>query len=74
MTKQDHTQDLITLSAWRELPPKTQGYALYMQAELPGSELKGQKNPYSPGTEAFHAFNNGAQVAILEAQDGDEEP
>jgi hypothetical protein len=65
-------QQLITLSEWRELPPKTQGYAWYMQAELPGSELKEQTNPYEIGTVACHDFNNGVQIAILEAQDSEE--
>lgn len=65
-------QRLITLSQWRELPPKTQGYAWYMQAELPGSELKAQKNPYAPGTAAYRAFEDGVFRGVLEAQDSEE--
>jgi hypothetical protein len=51
------------------LPPKTQGYALYMQAELPGSELKGQANPYPPGSFAYDDFVEGERCAVLEVQD-----
>lgn len=59
---------LITLSEWRELPSKTQGYVWYTQAELPGSELKDQVNPYLSGTCAYDDFVDGARRAIIEVQ------
>ena len=65
-------QRLITLSEWRQLPPKTQGYAWYMQAEWPGSELKGEKNPYPDGSDAHVAFEEGVRRGVLEAQDSEE--
>jgi len=64
--------DLVTLREWKELPPKAQGYAWYMQAELRGSELKGQKNPYELGTKAYMAYEDGVFRATLEAQDSEE--
>jgi hypothetical protein len=63
---------LITLSAWRELPPKTQGYALYMQGALPGSELKDATNPYPLGSFAHANFEEGVRRGVLEAQDSEE--
>ena len=66
-------QRLITLDAWKELPPKTQGYAWYMQAEWPGSELKDvKKNPYPEGSAAHAAFEEGVRRGVLEAQDSEE--
>ena len=65
-------QRRITLSEWRELSPKTQGYVWYMQAELPGSELKGEKNPYPEGSDAHAAFAEGVRHGVLEAQDSEE--
>lgn len=65
-------QRLITLSEWKELPPKTQGYAWYMQAEWPDSELKGVKNPYPEGSDAHAAFEEGVRRGVLEAQDSEE--
>lgn len=67
------TQALLTLAEWRLLQPLTQGYAIYMQAEHPGSELKGQKNPYPEGSAEYNAFEEGVRRAVLEVQDGDEE-
>lgn len=63
---------LISLAEWRKMPPKTQGYALYMQAELPNSELKNQTNPYPEGSAAHRTFEAGVQAAVREAQDSEE--
>lgn len=67
------TQALLTLVEWRLLQPLTQGYAIYMQANLPGSELKGQVNPYPLGSSEHNAFEEGIRRAVLEVQDGDDE-
>lgn len=64
--------NLVTLEKWETLPPKSQGYLLYMQACLPGSELKGLKNPYAQGTEAHDSFKRGEHLAVLEVTDGEE--
>jgi hypothetical protein len=63
---------LITLARYRRLNPRAQGYAVYMQAELPGSELKGLKNPYPKGTPKHLLWNEGGVSACIEAQDGDD--
>lgn len=64
--------ELIPLTEWRAMPPKTQGYVWYMQADLPGSELKNERNPYEVGTPAYVAFEDGVQRGILAAQDSEE--
>lgn len=66
------SEPLLTLAEWRLLQPLTQGYALYMQAAHPGSELKDQKNPYPPGSVKYNAFEEGIRRAVLEAQDSEE--
>lgn len=63
---------LITLDAWRKLPPFRQGYALYAQGSWPTSELRGKKIPYAEGTPEWAAFREGEQRATLDAQDGEE--
>ena len=63
---------LITLAEWRRLKPDLQGYALYMQADLPNSELRGQHNPYEQDTDAYLAFCEGERRAVLAAQDSEE--
>lgn len=64
--------ELVTLSKWLRLSPQTQGYVWYMQAELPGSELKSKNNPYKAGTAAYAQFEEGVRRGILEAQDSEE--
>ena len=63
---------LISLREWRSLPPDQQGYTLYMQGSWPTSPLRGVKNPYARDTPAWNKFREGAQRAVLEAQDGEE--
>jgi hypothetical protein len=63
---------LVTLEAWRGLPPFRQGYALYSQGNWPTSELAQEKNPYAEGTPAHAEFCHGERRAVLDAQDGEE--
>lgn len=63
---------LITKSEWDEMYPMAQGYCIYMQAELPGSELKGLSNPYPTDSIFALAFAEGERIAVLEVQDGEE--
>lgn len=63
---------LVTKERWLKLSPKSQGYVLYMQSELPESELKGLGNPYAAFMRAHRDFQDGENEAILEAQDADE--
>lgn len=66
-------RELITLESYRKMNPKTQGYAVYMQADLPGSELKEHRaNPYAPGTGEYDAWNEGQRLAVQDVQDGEE--
>lgn len=63
---------LVTLTEWKRLPPKTQGYVWYMQAELPDSELKHERNPYPSGSFAYADFEEGVRRGVLDAQDSEE--
>jgi len=64
---------LITLRQCKRLKPKAQGYVVYMQAALPGSQLHGhEENPYPPGTKKHNEWNDGQLIAVLEVQDLDE--
>ena len=63
---------LVSLDAWRKLPPFGQGYTFYMEGDWPTSELAGEKNPYEEGTPAWTEFRHGEQRATLDAQDGEE--
>ena len=63
---------IVTKSEWTALKPYAQGYILYMQEELPGSELKGLKNPYKPTSPASQLFDEGNFQAMLDVQDGEE--
>jgi hypothetical protein len=65
---------LITFKEFQKLSPREQGYAAYMQAEQPGSELKHhQNNPYVGVNDAFEkAWNEGQMAACLDAQDSEE--
>lgn len=63
---------LFPLCVWRNLPPKQQGYILYMQGDLPGSELKGMENPYLVGSIQYGQFQEGERAAVLAAQDSEE--
>ena len=63
---------LITKEVWNKLCPKSQGYAIYAQAELKGSELKGITNPYQKGSKKAKEFDDGERIAYLDAQDSEE--
>jgi DNA-directed RNA polymerase subunit RPC12/RpoP len=63
---------LITRAEWQTLPPFRQGYAMYMQASWPTSELADVKNPYAKDSSEWTAFRQGEQRAVLDAQDGEE--
>lgn len=63
---------LVTLAAWKQLPPFRQGHTLYMQGSWPTSELESEKNPYAEGTPQWKAFREGERRAMLSAQDGEE--
>jgi len=63
---------LLSRDAWRKLSPFRQGYVLYMQAEWPTSELRGEQNPYARDTLAWEEFGRGEWSAMLDAQDGEE--
>lgn len=63
---------LITLAAWKALPPFDQGYSLYMQGSWQTSELAKAENPYAEGTTEWTAFREGRQRAMLDVQDGEE--
>jgi hypothetical protein len=65
-------QKLITLAEFLKMDPRQQGYALYMQEELPGSELKGWECPYPAGSAARKEFDMGGQLAVLAVQDSEE--
>lgn len=65
--------NLLTYAEYLTLSPASQGYAVYMQAEWPGSELKAhENNPYALGSDEHAQWNEGAQVACMNVQDGEE--
>lgn len=71
MTRAEKPQ-LVTLKEFKELSPRAKGYVVYMQAELPGSELHcEQGNPYLEGSREWEQFERGQQDAMLEVQDLD---
>ena len=63
---------LISREEWAKLTPFDQGFALYMQASWPTSELADAKNPYKKDTAEWTAFRDGEQRAMLDVQDGEE--
>ncbi len=66
------TPKLVTLEHWKKLSPRQQGYFVYMQAELPGSELKGQKCPYDKSTPEFRWYVEGGEYAVRVMTDMEE--
>jgi hypothetical protein len=63
-------RQLLTLKEYRGLEPFMQGYACYMQAELPGSELRAhQRNPYPKVSKKHEEWNRGQLQAMIIAQD-----
>lgn len=63
---------LVTLAEYWQLPAVSQGYIVYMQADIPGSELRDLKNPYQPGSSKYMCWSRGQQQAALEAQESDD--
>ena len=62
---------LLTKVEYDQLTPAEQGYACYMQAAQPGSEIP-DVNPYPVGSEAHTRFEKGQFLAMVFAQDGDD--
>jgi len=62
----------VTRAEWDKMSPKSQGYVAYLQAELPGSELKGLVNPYFVHSKQYKDFCEGERMAVMEVQDGEE--
>ena len=62
---------LITKAEWDRMSPKSKGYVAYLQAELPGSELKGLTNPYFNYTNQHADFCEGEDLAVQEVQEGE---
>jgi hypothetical protein len=63
---------LVTKAEWETMNPYSQGYVLYLQEELPGSELKGVPCPYDPHSKEEKEFSEGSFKAMLDVQDGEE--
>lgn len=63
---------LTTKSEWDTFNPKTQGYIVYCQAMLPGSELKDLKCPYALGSPEAKEYAAGEFTAMMDSQDGEE--
>jgi len=63
---------LVTLEEWNKMPPKTQGYVFYMQAEWPESELKSKSNPYEKKSKEFNLFEEGEERAYIDVLDMEE--
>ncbi len=62
---------LYTKAEFEQMTPRSQGYIQYMQGELPGSELKGVRNPYRRNSMEWLMWQEGAQQACAEAQDSE---
>lgn len=63
---------LMTKAEWDELSPRNQGFALYWQGALPGSELKDLTCPYANGSSEQKEFAAGEFTAVIYAQDAEE--
>lgn len=64
--------DLVTLEKYKTLTPFEQGFVHYMEAALPGSELKELQNPYEVLSDNFTDWNRGNFKAMIDVQDGEE--
>lgn len=60
---------LITRRQWNRLDAYRKGAAVYLQAELPGSPLKGLTNPFPRDSRAWLRYQQGATAAAIAAQD-----
>lgn len=63
---------LITKAQWEKMAPRTRGYIVYWQTNLPGSELKDVTCPYPAGSKEAKEFAAGEFAAMMDAQDGEE--
>jgi hypothetical protein len=63
---------LLTKERWDQLSPRTQGYNYYMQASLPGSELRDAVCPYPQGSKKAREYAAGEFTAMLDVQDGED--
>lgn len=66
------TRGMITRKEYDKLNAFNRGYAVYWQAELPGSELAGLRNPYPINSRSWGEFERGQLQACLDAQDSEE--
>ena len=65
--------ELVTYVEYQKLSPREQGFAAYVQGELPGSELRDhQANPYPVGSFNAAEWRKGEFQGILAAQDSEE--
>ena len=72
MIQPSEKKGLVTLAEYQKLTPRVQGWVAYMEAEWPGSELKGNdSNPYPPGRN-HDEWDEGQFRATLAAQDSEE--
>lgn len=63
-------EPLVTLEQLKAMTPYSQGYVIYMQAELPGSELKHhQLNPFEVNSKEWLQWNKGQCQAIIAVLD-----
>jgi hypothetical protein len=63
---------LVTKEQWDKMNPKSQGYCVYMQGSLPGSELADVVCPYRLGSKQAKEYAEGEMAAVLDAQDSEE--
>ena len=64
---------LTTYQEYLKLKPQEQGFVVYMEVELPGSELKEhQKCPYPLGSRERKQWEYGQQLGVQAAQDSEE--
>ena len=62
---------LITKEEYDAMPPKSQGYVTYYQADWEGSKIP-KVNPYAEGTPEAKDWNEGNFIAMLQVQDSEE--
>jgi hypothetical protein len=66
------SQNLLTKAEYDKLTPFQQGYVIYMQAEWPGSELKGLDCHYPAGSKEDIQWHDGQLRATLSVMDSEE--
>ena len=63
---------LVTREQWDKMAPCQQGYVLYTQGGVNGSELWNASCPYPKGSKKYKDFSEGEIIAALDAQDSEE--